>query len=236
MSNNINIQRFVTRLAMYSGENVFNPWRDYNRELDINEQAPAIRRQQLVDYFELRLGRSPYIIVAEAVGYQGGRFSGIAITCERMILGKHKKLPSDIIFSTGVTGQRTSNPKSDLLKPAQQQDGFIEPTDTVIWSAILENNLNPYDFLLWNIFPFHPYHPGNPLSNRTPRPEELDLGWEYTRDLLAIHGNAKIFAVGQKAAQTLAHYGIEAIALRHPANGGAGKYRKGFKQALEELK
>jgi len=232
MRNDVNIQRFITRLAMFQGEHVFNPWWDYAVALDISPNAPAIRRQQLADYFQPRLGHSPYIIVAEAVGYQGGRFSGIAITCERMLLGEHPKVKKEDIFASDIEGQRTSNPSCELLNNKQQEVGFNEPTDTVVWGAILENHLNPYDFLLWNIFPFHPHKLGNPLSNRTPTQTELDLGWEFTRDLLQVHGDAKILAVGQKAAQTMAYYGVDAVALRHPANGGASLYREGFKRAL----
>ena len=51
-------------------------------------------------------------MVAEAVGYQGGRFTGIAITCERMLLNKHKTIrPKDV---TPIRLERTSSPSSHL--------------------------------------------------------------------------------------------------------------------------
>ena len=46
----------------------------------------------LVAYLLPRVGRAKVFVVAEAVGYQGGRFTGIAITCERMLLDKHKTI------------------------------------------------------------------------------------------------------------------------------------------------
>ena len=74
--------------------------------------------------------------MAEAVGYQGGRFTGIAITCERMLLDKHKTIRAKDV--TPIRLERTSSPTSSLLKGTQQKYGFNEPTDTVVWSAIVE--------------------------------------------------------------------------------------------------
>lgn len=257
-------QDFVRALASYEGsDTVFNPWREYDERYDIVD-APLIRQRQLEAYITPRLG-APYIVVAEAVGYQGGRFTGIAITCERMLLGHHKTIaPSMILpgicsrnglanlFSTEnqehapgqhsveesqrviYEGGRTSRSDSEYIeKNTQRRLGFNEPTDTIVWNSILENSLDPYKVLLWNIFPFHPHKANEPMSNRTPTQTELDAGWAYTKALLALNGEAKIFAVGQKAATTLAHYGVEAVALRHPANGGANLYKEQFKAAIK---
>ena len=75
-----------------------------------------------------------------------------------MLLDKHKTIrPKDV---TPIRLERTSSPTSSLLKGTQQKDGFNEPTDTVVWSAIVEKGIDPYDTLLWNIFPFHPHKDG----------------------------------------------------------------------------
>ena len=95
--------------------------------------------------------------MAEAVGYQGGRFSGIAITCERMLLGFHNDVKPAMILPDGI-GKRTSRADSPLLLNNKQRlEGFNEPTDTVVWSALLENNISTYDAIFVVIFfPFHP--------------------------------------------------------------------------------
>lgn len=240
---------FVAALGAYEGsETVFNPWRDEDERYDVAGAAP-IRRSQLEAYLTPRLGHCPYVVVAEAIGYQGGRFTGIAITCERMLLGHHKTIAphmilpmkSDSLFAydapgagnADLMGQRTSRKDSEYIEKATQRSmGFNEPTDTVVWNAILENGLSPYEVLLWNIFPFHPHKKDVPLSNRTPVPAELDAGWAFTEALLRLNGNARVLAVGQKAADTLSHYGVTATALRHPANGGANLYREQFKAAI----
>ncbi len=222
------VNEFISALADYESEHVFNPWRDYDERYDISKEAPRIRRENLRDYLLPRLGKAPYIIVAEAVGYQGGRFTGIAITCERMLLGHHPTITPDIVLDRKAS--RTSNPESPFIEKKTQKDmGFNEPTDTVVWNALVENKVDPKRVLLWNIFPFHPHKAGEPLSNRTPTEEELIKGFAYTKTLLEMNGQSMLLAVGQKAAQTLETFHVKARALRHPANGGAGKYRAEFR-------
>ena len=169
------------------------------------------------------------------MGYQGGRFTGIAMTCERMLLGHHPTVTPSMVF-TGLEPKRTSNPKSEyIIKPTQKEKGFNEPTDSVVWNAMLEANIDPYEVVLWNIFPFHPFKGIDGLTNRTPTKQELDLGWTYTKQLLALFPQVQIIGVGQKASLTLAEYGVEVQAtLRHPANGGAGLYKQQFREFLEE--
>ena len=175
---NDNLTHFLTALSAYKGENVFNPWRDTDTDYEVG-RAVSIRQEQLMDYLTRRIGRAKILLIAEACGYQGGHFSGIAMTCERMLLNQHPKVTSRMIL--GREGTRTSRMDSPFItKAAQKEKGFNEPTDSVVWSACLEAGLAPDEFLLWNIFPFHPYKKGNLLTNRTPTDEELAIGLTYT--------------------------------------------------------
>lgn len=232
------VRGFVEWLGQYRGSLVHNPWGEVNPDLEIVTEdfdAAQVRRDNLLAYLLPRLGRAKVFVVAEAVGYQGGRFSGIAITCERMLLDKHKTIRAKDVAPIRL--ERTSSPTSSLLKGTQQKDGFNEPTDTVVWSAIVEKGIDPYDTLLWNIFPFHPHKEDNPLTNRTPTETEQVLGWAYTKRLLELHrelggDEPLLLAVGQKSADTMGKFGLSAIGLRHPANGGANLYRQGFAEAV----
>lgn len=228
------IEDFIHSLQTYTSPAVCNPWRDYDRTCDLGPQAPEIRRHQLQEYLAQRIGQARYLFVAEAAGYQGCRFTGIAITCERMLLGAHKQVTSAMVL--GHTGQRTSRPDSPYMTSRpQREQGMNEPTDTYVWGAILDNGLNPRDVLLWNIFPFHP-HKDSPFSNRTPTDEELSAGLAYTRQLLALCQHPlRIGAIGRKAAETLQAAGIPAVATRHPANGGAGLFRKQFADLIKTV-
>ena len=48
--------------------------------MTIGPEAPAIRREQLRRYLDERIGHARLLLVAEAAGYQGAKFSGIAMT------------------------------------------------------------------------------------------------------------------------------------------------------------
>ena len=78
------VRGFVDWLSQYSGSLVHNPWGEVNPDLEIVTKgfdAAQVRRDNLVAYLLPRLGRAKVFVVAEAVGYQGGRFSGIVKEC-----------------------------------------------------------------------------------------------------------------------------------------------------------
>lgn len=223
------IQEFIEKLQAYQGPLVFNPWRDFDPSCDIGEQAPVIRTANLRRYLELRQ-KAHYLFIAEGLGYQGGHFSGIAITSERIILGNHPDVEKKSVLGDW-NYQRTSDANSALLNRTQKLLGFNEPTDTVVWNALNKHGLASFDVILWNIFPFHPYKEGKLLSNRTPSNTELDLGIEYAKMLMELVPGMKVVAIGQKAANTLSRYGVECEAVPHPSMGGANR----FKAAVAEI-
>lgn len=217
------ISTFIDKLQAYNAPLVFNPWTDWDSSCDIGAQAPVIRSANLRRYLELRK-QARYLFIAEALGYQGGHFSGIAMTSERIILGNHPDVEPKSVLGDWAY-QRTSNPESPLLNNTQKRLGFNEPTDTVVWNALNSHELAANDVILWNIFPFHPYKEGKLLTNRTPSIPELDVGIEYAKMLLALVPGMQIVAIGQKAATTLGRYGVDCMAVPHPSMGGANRFR-----------
>jgi len=206
---------------------VFNPWHHRDPQHDAAAGAPVIRREQLASYMAERQ-KATVILLAEALGYQGGHFSGIAMTSERLLLGhlRHKGLGPEMVFAPAP--RRTS--REDV-----KADGFTEPTATIVWGAMRELGIDPRGVILWNAFPWHPYKPDKGfLSNRTPTDEEVMLGRPVLLALTAYVPQARILAVGQKSAVLLAAMGIAAPALRHPANGGAGLFRTQFAKELKK--
>ncbi len=220
------IKEFIRNLQEYHGKLVFNPWKDYDRNYDIGSDAPQIRRSHLEAFLRLRIPHARYILVAEALGYQGGHFSGIAMTSERILLDHHPAVCADVVI--GRQGKRTSKVGGWLTKKVQDK-GFAEPTATIVWQTLLDNKITPQDIMLWNIFPFHPHEPEDLLSNRTPTADELEKGLDYTPKMQNLCPKAKIIAIGKKAYETLAKAKIETSYLRHPANGGAQEFRDGIK-------
>ncbi len=217
------IDNFIESLRQMPEGDLFNPWWQNDPENDDYTNAAEIRRHQLMFYLRERLGRARFLLIGEALGYQGGHFSGIAMTSERMLLGLQKKngIQPEHIF-TSMLPCRTS--RVDI-----RPDGFNEPTATIVWSHLLAMGIDPYDFVIWNALPWHPFHRNRGmLSNRTPTDREFAAGHTRLLDLIKIINPAKIVAVGEKSATQLTGMGIRHTKVRHPANGGAAKFREQF--------
>lgn len=222
------IDLFIRGLRL-SPATLFNPW--YSTDAyDLNALAPGTRRRYLRSYLLLR--RSPVaILVAEALGYQGGRFSGIAMTSERMLMGHHADAgPLEILGQAAPPLPRTSNPARTANRTAQWQ-GFTEPTATIVWRELLRL-LCPLDFVLWNSVPWHPHRTRAKLSNRTPTTAESAAGAVHVRRLRQIYPNATVIAVGTKAREALTNLQIPARSARHPANGGASDFTADIRKIL----
>lgn len=209
-----------------SSTSVFNPWWQNDPKNDASPKSPEHRRNNLNAYLTDRLLSADILLLGEAMGYQGGHFSGIAMTSERILLGKHsKKELNKSLVCESIKYPRTSNPEINI-------NGFNEPTATVVWQAILQSGFDPRKIVIWNAFPWHPYVKGNILSNRTPGQDEMERGVEILRDLLDLFNFKTVVGVGKKSEKLLLEAQINNIAVRHPANGGATLFRKQFEQIM----
>ena len=203
-----------------TGDCVFNPWRQVDVEHEAGEEGPAVRRRQLAHYLATRLGRARWLLVGEALGYQGGHFTGMAMTSERILLGHLRGRgvdPGDVL--PNLQPKRTSRPDLKLK-------GFSEPTATIVWGAIKGFGFDPRAFVLWNAFPWHPFKPdAGLLSNRRPTRSELEQGVPLLEGMLNLLGDVEILAVGRVAADLLDRLGLSHGSMRHPARGGAPAFR-----------
>jgi len=212
------IDRFLAQLRDFSAPNVFNPWAACDAAHDASARAPVIRARQLGAYLVERRRSARLLLVAEAAGYQGAKFSGIAMTSERILLGQltAKGIPSDAVIRTSI--ERTS-------RSAEEPLGFNEPTATVVWGTLLGAGLDARAWVNWNAFACHPHRPREPLSNRTPTRAELEAGRPLLRAFLALFPRAAVIALGRHAAQSLTLLEVPHRAVRHPSMGGATRFR-----------
>ncbi len=215
------VSEFIDSLRI-SPPGCFNPWYHQDKKYDLIENAPEVRRTQLETYLSERLGRAKYLFIAEALGYQGGHFTGIAMTSERILLGHQEKkygvVPNHVFKE--IEPIRTSKPTLNAL-------GMSEPTATIMWGALIELGIDPYEVVLWNSVPWHPYKKEKGmLTNRTPLSHEMDAGLHHLKNILKLYSGIRVIAVGRKCEESLGLLGVEHSAVRHPANGGAPKFRR----------
>ena len=203
---------------------VFNPWRDVDLEHDIGAQSPQTRAEHLAQYLGERAGRARLVLCAEALGYQGGHFSGIAMTSGRILLGHLAK--KGVAAEDVITGGGRRTCRVTARTPAL---GANEPTATIVWGALKKAGIDTRDVVLWNAFAPHPMKgPGLWLTNRKPTPQELQLGRPLLEQFLAMFPGAKTVAIGRVSEEILGDMGINVAAqVRHPANGGAKLFREG---------
>lgn len=209
--------QFVNHLAAHPVmADVANPWATFVPGLDIGPEAPHVRMQNLTCYLQERLSSARILFIGEAPGYQGARWSGIAMTSERILLGAKEGALADDVF----LGE-----KSRTSEPALYPQGANEPTATIAWSLMKSLGASPRSFVFWNAFPFHPHKPNMPLTNRAPKPHELAASSQFLPEFLSLFPDARPVAVGRVAQDTLAALGVAAPAVRHPAMGGASRFR-----------
>lgn len=220
MPENSSVKAFIKSLKK-TPKGLFNPWYHQDKKHDLMANAPEIRRRQLELYLSERQHRAKYLFIAEALGYQGGHFTGIAMTSERILLGyqaeKYGVEPEHVFRNEKPL--RTSRP--DLI-----EKGMSEPTATIMWGALIDLDINPYDVVLWNAVPWHPYKPEKGfLSNRTPLAAEMEAGLRHLNTFISLFDDVVVIAVGRKCEQSLKELGVAHVGVRHPANGGAPKFR-----------
>jgi hypothetical protein len=170
--------------------------------------AACIRLSNLRHYLEERRG-ARIVAIGEAAGYRGMRWSGIAFTSERHLLAWGR--PYELTYD-------------DPERPK----GWAEPSATIVHRE-LEALDAEREVILWNVVPAHPHKEGAPLSNRPPRVEEIARGCVFAEKLIKIINPEKVvaIAVGRVAERDLGYPYV-----RHPANGGATKFRQGIREHL----
>ena len=166
--------------------------------------AAAIRVENLRAYLAERAG-ADVVCLGEAGGYQGMRWSGIAFTSERNVLGWG--LP---------------------YRPTCAARTWSEPSGTIV-HKVLEELGAERRVILWNTVPTHPHRPGVPLSNRRPTIAEVEAGAPLAMRLIELVQPRTVVAVGRIAESVLPP---GTVYVRHPANAGGPAFREGMRAIL----
>jgi hypothetical protein len=114
----------------------------------------------------------------------------------------------------------------------QSESGY-EATSKVMWSVLDEACIMGLP-LLWAVFPNHPHVSGEVMTNRKPSRREVAAYSEVIPLLMDAYAVKQIAAVGNVAYDTLSlNTDYKIVKLRHPARGGANKFRDGFNTFME---
>ena len=208
---------FLTDLVTFRASDVFNPWGEWDYyDFQRSPFAGAMRTRRLISHFSCN---PRFLLIGEAPGYQGCRYSGVAFTSERLILAG--AIPR--VSTGGVRITRMTEPLS-------------EPSATIVWGALHELNI-AHEVVMFNAFPFHPHKPGEPHTNRTPTVAELKACAPILRGVLNHFSGVPVLALGRKAEWVLDRLNVKpAAVLRHPSMGGANQFRAGIRKFVEGAK
>jgi uracil-DNA glycosylase len=200
------IEKLIARLRRAElPEHVFNIYKRDDPELDVRGGA-AKRRENLRRYFKA-IREPRYALIGIAPGWRGARFTGVPFTDE------------DRLCFPGSCYDRTS----------RRERAYREATAGVVMDVLGART----DIICWNVVPWHPHQPGNPLSNADPDAETIGYGMEIMEFLFQrLYPNTQPVAVGRVAAESLASLRVNgksievAAEFRHPAHGGAAEFKE----------
>lgn len=203
------IDRFTTALARVDVSS--RACNQYAR----GDRFNAIRRANLARYLE-EIGRPEILMIGEAPSYRGGRLTGIAFTSETIML-------------SGIANHLGAERGYRKATPGPQRS--TEASATMVWGTI--GCVEPLP-LLWNAFPLHPFHEGNPHSNRIPTSAELLAGQPFIERLMTMFPIQQVVAIGNHAHRSLEKLGIDHTHVRHPSQGGKRLFVEGVTAMISQ--
>ena len=200
-------------------QGVFNPWRDHDeRDRAPRRETPKRRRENMAAYLEARQKSARVLLLGEAPSHRGCRFTGIAFCSEVELTHKRDLVARAPLALTSINSHE---------KPMRERSA------AVIWDEIDRAGV-AHEVVLWNAFPWHPY--GDTVtSNRKPRLTEVAEGKKALLALLSCFSyKLSVFAVGKVAEDALGRWNEAMCAgyIRHPAQGGEGKFRSQFRTCV----
>lgn len=197
------INRFISNLAAYQGVSTFNPYSDKCDDFDRHDAA-EIRRSNLRTMIKAALaGKAATLWVARDLGYRGGRRTGLALTDEA-----HLSHASQLLGGAS-------------FRKATKGPTMAERTATVMWSTLIRIE---EPVMLWNVFPFHPHNPDDPMSNRSHTSRERDEARPFLDALIELLSPKKVIAVGRDAERAVEDLKLPVERIRHPSYGGQTEF------------
>ncbi|HUW33767.1 MAG TPA: uracil-DNA glycosylase [Planctomycetota bacterium] len=193
---------------------LFNQYRDSNPDVDV-PTAAAIRLANLRSYLERACESASILIVGEAAGPWGARFSGVPFVGEKQLLDP--RFP--------ICGGRSSLPVP--LREMRLDPPFVSLSARLFWEVLL-----PFHdrIVVWDAVPFHTHKPDDALTVRNPSREEVVQHSEALRLIEEYVQPSQVVAVGRRAFGALETLGKSPVYVRHPSQGGIRKFAEGMQE------
>ncbi|HIG73677.1 MAG TPA: hypothetical protein EYQ24_03595 [Bacteroidetes bacterium] len=204
--------RLWTALATHvvdvpEGDDLVNPYLREDPALDV-DGAAAIRRENLRLSTQTVGETLDVLVVAEAPGPWGCRFSGVPLVSESQLLDPDFPLDGRATSLRAMHGE-----------PLKEYSGGI------YWRV-----MRPHwgRFWTWNAVPFHPHKPGDPLTIRAPRVREIRRFADALAAVVAATEPRRVVALGRVAERALTAVDVACTYVRHPSQGGARLFEAGM--------
>lgn len=210
----------VTQSSGQSG--LFNQYAESDRDLDI-AAAAEIRRNNLLSYIAGFVTVPRILVLGEAPGYDGCRFSGVPFTSEYELLNHDfwKNRP--------------------ILQSSVRAGGHTERSARVVWELmgpVMER------VFMWNVVPHHPWkrsvRPRRKFNNRTPTLPERERFTSVLAQLVELLQPLCVLPFGKHALNATREIlpQVLTIALQHPSprHGGEAIFRKQMPDVIAQLR
>jgi len=202
-----------------SNRKFFNQYSDQDLRIDL-PKAAEIRKENLINYIISYADFPEFLLLGEAPGPWGCRFSGVPFTSEKQLINNF--LP--------FTGKRSSRKYPEIT--TKKLPPYHSDSSDRFWEVTL-----PFypRFFAWNIVPFHPHKPEAILSIDKPNSSEVEGFALIIKEIIKFLKPKKTIAIGRVPENGLIKIGLnDVIYVRHPARGGSEKFREGLKRIFRE--
>lgn len=196
----------------------------YNKQVNPKVDLPnahEIRKQNLKNYLESFSEKPSILVVGEAAGPWGCRFSGVPFTGEKQLC--ENTLP--------FSGCRSSIEKP--LINVKKKPPYTSQSAKTFWEVMMPHHT---EFFVWDCVPFHPHNPDDPLSVRNPTKVEVSSCIELLGQINEIIKPKNILAIGRKAEIALKQIDVYPVPVyvRHPSHGGANQFTTEVKRFFND--
>jgi uracil-DNA glycosylase len=192
---------------------LFNQYQDRDLSVDLPD-ANEIRKENLWNYLNSFSERPSILMVGEAAGPWGCRFSGVPFTGEKQLC--ESMLP----FFGHQSSKNNPSLKIKRFPP------HVSLSAKIFWEI-----LKPFHpkFFVWDCIPLHPHKVNKILSVRNPTSREVLAFSDLLRKIVEIIRPRQILSIGREAEKALTYVGTKSSYICHPSHGGANKFEVGVK-------